>query len=242
MRPKIEERPMQLTLVDRRVGDVTVLTCHGRLIAGKEAAALQHRLDALSSRTRHIVLDLSEVDFIDSCALGLLVRYLVRAKRATSTLTVCAVSSKIDEVLRVTKLRSVFPMYDSEADAIADAHRTEARPDTGAGAPTVLCVDASADVSTYLRELLRVAGYRVLSAHNLPDALILLIASKPAVVVLSDELHAVRGTRTAEEFHRLVAKQAVVRLPPGFSAADPGEAAQDVLHAVGTHLRRLTES
>ena len=118
----------------------------------------------------------------------------------------------------------------------------DARPETGEGAPTILCVDGSPDVSTYLRELLRVAGYRVLSAHNLPDALILLVASKPAVVLLADELHTVRGTRTAEEFHRLAAMRAVVRLPPGFSASDPGEASQDVLHAVGTHLRRVTES
>jgi PleD family two-component response regulator len=182
------------------------------------------------------------VDFLDSSGLGLLVRYLVRAKRATTILTVCAVSPKIDEVLRVTKLRSVFPTYESEAEAIADAHRSEAMPETGAGAPTVLCVDASADVSTYLRELLRVAGYRVLSAHNLPDALILLVASKPAVVVLSDELRTVRGTRTAEEFHRLANTRAVITLPPWFSASDPGKAAQDILHAVGTHLRRLTES
>ena len=233
---------MQLTLADRRVGDATVLTCRGRIIAGKEVAALQYALDSLSSRTRHLVLHLGEVDFLDSSGLGLLVRYLVRAKRATTTLAVCAVSPKIDEVLRVTKLRSVFPTYESEAEAIADAHRSEARLETDAGAPTVLCVDPSADVSTYLRELLKVAGYRVLSAHNLPDALILLVASKPAVVVLSDELHAVRGTRTAEEFHRLAGMRAVVTLQPGFSASDPGEASQHVLHAVGTHLRRVTES
>ena len=108
---------MQLTLADRRVGDATVLTCRGRLIAGKEVAALQHALDTLNSRTRHLVLDLSQVDFIDSSALGLLVRYFVRAKRSSSTLTVCAVSSKIDEVLRVTKLRTVFPPYETEAEA-----------------------------------------------------------------------------------------------------------------------------
>ena len=157
---------MQLTLADRRVGDATVLTCRGRLIAGKEVAALQHALDTLSSRTRHIVLDLSQVDFIDSSALGLLVRYFVRAKRSSSTLTVCAVSSKIDEVLRVTKLRTIFPPYETEAEAIADAHRTEAGAEAGAGPPTLLCVDASPDVSTYLRELLKAAGYRVLSAQS----------------------------------------------------------------------------
>jgi anti-sigma B factor antagonist len=224
------------------VGDATVVTCRGRIIAGKEATALQHALDTLGSRSRHLVLHLGDVEFIDSCGLGLLVRYLVRAKHSSHTLTVCAVSPKIDEVLRVTKLRTVFPPYETEAAAITEAHRTDAASEVNAGATTVLCVDVSADVSTYLRELLKAAGYRVLSAHNLPDALILLVASKPAVVVLSAELHALRGTRTAEEFHRLAAMRSVVALPHGFSSHDAGDASQDVLRAVGSHARRLTES
>jgi len=96
----------------------------------------------------------------------------------------------------------------------------------------VLCVDASADVSTYLRELLRASGYRVLSAHNLPDALILLVATQPEVVVVSAELHAARGTRSADEFHRLAAMRAVVTLPTGFSSHDAGEASGEVLRAI----------
>jgi anti-sigma B factor antagonist len=221
-----------LSLTDRRVGDATVITCRGRIVAGKETAALQQALDALIPRNRHLVLHLGGVDFIDSSGLGLLVRYLVRAKHGTGTLSVCAVSPKIDEVLRITKLKTVFPPYETEAAAITEAHRQDVEPQAAAGSTTILCVDASVDVATYLRELLRAAGYRVVSAHNLPDALILLVATQPAVVLLSAELQAAGGTRTADEFRRLSSMRAIVTLPSGFSGHEAAEASQEVLRAI----------
>ena len=228
---------MQLSLTDRRVGDATVITCRGRIVAGKEAASLQHKLDALMPRNRHLVLHLGEVDFIDSSGLGLLVRYLVRARHGSGTLSVCAVSSKIDEVLRITKLKTVFAPYETEAAAISEAHaKDHVVAGSNAGAATVLCVDTSADVATYLRELRKAAGYRVLSAHNLPDALILLVAAKPAVVVMGAELRSTSGTRTADEFHRMAAARAVVALPPGFSGRDAAEASQEVLQAIAAAI------
>ena len=222
---------MQFSLDHRVVGDATVITCRGRLTAGAESAALQQSLDALIPRTRHVVLHLGEVEFIDSGGLGLLVRYLARAQRSTATLTVCAVSAKIDEVLRITKLKAVFPPYETEAVAITEVHRRNTTHDDTA-TTTVLCVDTSSDVTTYIRELLKAAGYRVLTALNLPDALVLLVATRPAVVVVSAELNDVRSTRTADEFHRLAAARSLVLLPAGFSAHDAGDAAAEVLSAV----------
>jgi anti-sigma B factor antagonist len=222
---------MQLSLDHRLVGDATVVTCRGRLIFGAESAALQQSLDALIPRTRHVVLHLGGVEFIDSGGLGLLVRYLARAQRSTATLSVCAVSPKIDEVLRITKLRTVFPPYETEALAITEVHRRDTTHDDAAKT-TVLCVDASSDVTTYLRELLKVAGYRVLTALNVADALVLLVATSPSIVVVSAQLNAVRGTRAAEDFHRLAAARALVVLPDGFSARDAGDAAAEVLSAV----------
>jgi anti-sigma B factor antagonist len=227
---------VRLSLADRRVGEATVITCRGRITAGTEAAALQQALDTLSRRSRHLVLHLGGVDFIDSSGLGLLVRNLVRAKHGEGTLSVCAVSPKIEEVLRITRLKPVFMAYETEADAISEAHANDASAVLSASAATVLCVDESADVEAYLRELLKAAGYRVLSAHNLPDALTLMIATKPAVVVMSAELHAARGTRSADEFQRLAATGAVVTLPPGFSGHDAAEASDEVLRAVRAYL------
>ena len=226
---------MSLSMTQRRVGDVTVITCSGRIVAGDESTSLQSALDELMPFSPHILLHLGAVDFIDSAGLGLLARYLTRVQNASGSLKICAVSSKIDDVLRITRLKAVFQPYETEADSIAAAHRAD-RSDASLGTPDVLCVDPSADVLAYLRELLKEAGYRAFTAANLPDALILLKATGPRAVVIGAELRAMRGTRAADEFTRLTSSGDVVELPSGFSARDAADAATDLLDAVRRSL------
>jgi anti-anti-sigma factor len=228
--PTVGDEFVQLSLDHRLVGDADVVTCVGRITAGAEATALQNTLDSLSVFGRHIVLHLGGVGYIDSVGLGLLVRNLMHTRHAAGSLKVCAVSPKIDELLRITRLKGVFPRYESEEAAIADVHRTdEAVGDTDM---TILCVDESAEVGTYLRELLKAAGYYVLTAQNLADALILLVATRPKIVVISAGLAKTTSTRPAAEFHRLASARTVVELPEGFSGLETGAAGQDVLRAV----------
>jgi len=226
---------VSLSLTQRRVGDVTVITCSGRLVAGDESTSLQSALDELIPFSPHILLHLGAVDFIDSAGLGLLARYLTRVQNARGTLKVCAVSPKIDDVLRITRLKAVFQPYETEADSIEAVHRSD-RDEVPFGKPDVLCVDPSEDVLTYLRELLKEAGYRPVTAANLPDALILLKATRPRAVVISAELRAMRGTRAADEFTKLTGSGDVVELPPEFSARDAADAATQVLDAVRRSL------
>ena len=225
---------MSLSLVQRRVGDVTVITCSGRIVAGDESTSLQSALDELIPFSPHILLHLGAVDFIDSAGLGLLARYLTRVQNARGTLKVCAVSPKIDDVLRITRLKAVFQPYETEADSITALHRVD-RLESFAK-PDVLCVDPSEDVLAYLRELLREAGYRAMTAANLPDALILLKATGPRAIVISAELRAMRGVRAADEFRKLTSSSDVVELPTGFSARDAADAATQVLDAVRRSL------
>ena len=178
-----------------------------------------------------MLLHLGGVEFIDSGGLGLIARYLTRTQEGQGTLNVCAVSAKIDDVLRITRLKSVFQPYETEADSIADLHSGGHRREASLENPDVLCVDESPDVLAYLRELLSKAGYRTLTASNMSDALILLKVTHPKIVVIGAELRAA-DSGAAGEFHRLVNARAVVELPPGFSEQDAGEAAQQVLQAV----------
>src|SRR5215510_7571019 len=138
---------MSLSLTSCRVGDVTVLTCSGRIVAGAESESLQKSLDELLPFSPHILLHLGGVDFIDSAGLGLLARYLTRVQNARGTLKVCAVSPKIDDVLRITRLKAVFQPYDTEADSITAVHRTDRS--ESFSKPDVLCVDPSEDVLAY---------------------------------------------------------------------------------------------
>jgi anti-sigma B factor antagonist len=223
---------VSLTLHSRCVGDVTVVTCSGRIVAGEESKSLQVCLDRLLPDAPHVLLHLGAVEFIDSGGLGLIARYLTRPQDRRGTLKVCAVSQKIDDVLRITRLKSVFQPYETEADSIADIHRAAKEVDASFDAPDVLCIDESPDVLTYLREVLTEAGYRSLTADNMADALILLKATHPKTVVIGAEVLATTRSHMAEEFNSIASAGTIIELPPGFSGQDAGEAAQHVLQAL----------
>jgi anti-sigma B factor antagonist len=112
-------RIVALSVDSRRAGDVTIITCRGRLTEGVESSALRTCLDDAFAGVPRIILNLGGLDFMDSSGLGLLARYLIRARDAHGNLKLCAVAAKFDEVLRTTRLRSIFETYASEADAIA---------------------------------------------------------------------------------------------------------------------------
>lgn len=227
---------MQLSLQHRQVGYLTVVTCRGRLVSGPEADALLRRIDDLLPVNSRILLHLGEVDYIDSGGLGLLVRCLTRVQNAAGQLSICALSPKVSDVLRVTRLDTVLKPYYAETDAIASAH--DDTPDSAAAGPLVLCTDTSADVLAYLRGLLKSAGHRVVTAENLHDGLILLKTMRPAVVVMGAGLHAMRGTSSAEEFHRRLPANGPIALPEGFSSRDAGEAGAAVLREIQGRVDR----
>jgi DNA-binding NtrC family response regulator len=131
----------------------------------------------------------------------------------------------------------VLKPYIAEADAIASAHSDSHASGTEKSANTqILCVDASADLLVYLRGLLKEAGHRVVTAENLHDGLILLKTVQPRVVVMGSALHALRGTSSAEEFHRRLSPNGLVVLPSGFSSQDAGEAAATLMREVRDRL------
>ena len=227
---------MPISLESRRVGDITVVTCSGRIVEGAESIALGQFLDDLVPFGPNLILHLGGVDFIDSSGLGLLVRYTTRTRQAHGHFKLCALSSKTAEVLRITHLDKVFEAYALEADAIA-AFYERASSSTGSTRlhTDILCVDASMDVQALVRELLAQAGYGILTAGNLPDALILLQATRPKLVIIGSQLRAARNTGTAEKFNRLADAVAVIELPEDFSRLDAGEAGNHLLDQVRAH-------
>jgi len=88
-------------------------------------------------------------------------------------------------------------------------------------------------VLAYLRELVRNHGHRATTASNLPDAVILLSAMRPRVVVVGEFSGAAWETRSASEFRRLTAACSVVELPAGFARQEAGDAAEKLLAALG---------
>jgi anti-sigma B factor antagonist len=214
---------MSLSFRSRIVGDVTVLQCDGAIVEGEASAALRQHVTDVLGRTPAIVLDLRGVHFIDSSGLGVLVRILARTGH--DNLKLCGLTSRTSETLRITRLSTVFDSHESEVEAIAAFYRQS--PATNGPAPfvvpTVLCVESSADLLTYMREVLRQAGFSVMTSDNLPDAVTLLKAIPPKVVLVATAMRAAGTTGTVETFNRLLEAVSVVEVPSDFAREDPSE-------------------
>jgi anti-sigma B factor antagonist len=226
---------MNLSLSSRRVGDVVVLTCGGRIVAGEEAQLLQTRLHGLLVEGSDFVLHLGEVTFIDSSGMGALVRLLSNSRAKGGDLKICALGDVVRKTFQLTNLLSVFDTYDTDEQAIAAFYRKPraAKKDSEDGLPRILCVDDSVDVLAYLREILRGAGYKPLTTANMHDALILMRAAKVDMLVL--------GTKFSSEnnqalFHKINASIPQIPLHHEFSRQDAAEAGQKILLEIRSHI------
>jgi anti-anti-sigma factor len=96
-----------LTLDVHRAGDVAVVRCSGRLVAGVNDL-LAHEVCQLIPCSKRIVLDLTDLTHMDSSGLGTVVRLYVSAKSAGCTLELINFGPRIRQLLGVTNLLSVF--------------------------------------------------------------------------------------------------------------------------------------
>jgi anti-sigma B factor antagonist len=113
---------MLLKMESKTVSGVTVVRCIGRIIFGDEAAALRSTLKNILSTSKKILLDLSDVSYIDSGGLGTLVGVYSSARAAGADIKLTGLGQRVRDVLQITKLVSVFEVYDSEQKALAAFH------------------------------------------------------------------------------------------------------------------------
>src|SRR5262245_16842706 len=227
---------MPLSIDSRRAGEITVLTCSGRLVEGVESSTLQQHVDSLILESPYIILNLSGLEFIDSSGLGLLVRCLIRLESMHGLIRLCAASPRTAEAFRVTGLNTLFRVFDSEEDAIAGFYELPTGKRVAAAESNILCVEPSANVLAYVGQVLRQAGFVVVTTTNLPDALTLLTATRPKIVVISGALRAQRGTAAADTFNKQADSLKVIELAAGFSGQEAASAGRDLLDRVRTSL------
>lgn len=110
---------MPLTIDTREVAHVTVLDIHGRLVLGPEIGALRDAVRALISEgKKKIILNLAEVDYLDSTGVGELVGSFITVRNAGGELKLLNLTQKVHDVLHVTKLYTVFDIKDDEFTAV----------------------------------------------------------------------------------------------------------------------------
>jgi anti-sigma B factor antagonist len=110
---------MDLKMESHTVEGVTVVTCHGRIVFGEEATELRETLKKLLASTRKLILNLSGVSYIDSGGLGTLVGVYSSARPSGADIKLTGLGQRLRDVLQITKLVTVFEVYDTEQQAIA---------------------------------------------------------------------------------------------------------------------------
>ena len=106
-------------MTNREVDGVSVVALDGRIVLGEESNALREKVKGLIAEgKRKIVLNMDNVTFIDSAGLGTLVAAHHSVKSQGPALPLCHLGSKFQEVLQITKLLTVFDVFNTEAEAV----------------------------------------------------------------------------------------------------------------------------
>jgi anti-anti-sigma factor len=220
---------MQLRLESRPVGEVFVVQCHGRIVAGNEVFTLHSQVGDAIEKYGDVVLQLDDLQFLDSSGLGALVRLMHAARAKAGDLKLCGLPAKISKVLELTNLVSQFEIYDSLEEAITAAYLGSrySRGKTGDARPRMLCVYPSLDVCMFLREVLCSAGF---------NAPILLKATRAKLVIVSARVQSIRGKPVRTAFTEIVPDVGLFVLNENFATQDPGEAAEQLLKGIGSLL------
>lgn len=109
---------MQLKLNTRTVDGILVVDCAGRIVFGEESAYLRDTVKKQIADNKRVVLNLSEVSYIDSGGLGTLVALYTTARNSGGSIKLASLTQRVGDLLQVTKLVTIFEVYDNEQQAL----------------------------------------------------------------------------------------------------------------------------
>ena len=108
-----------MEIVERTVSDVTVLDLKGKMTLGEGDEMLKDKINGmLAAGKKKLVLNLEGVPYIDSAGLGEIVRTFTTVSRQGGKLKLLNLTKRIEDLLSITKLLTVFETFDSEAEAV----------------------------------------------------------------------------------------------------------------------------
>lgn len=110
---------MRLYMVEKLVSGVMLLDLRGRITLGEETEALRERAKRLvEAGHSRIILNLADVDYVDSVGLSTLVACYTSARRQGGNLKLLNLTKRIHDLLQITRLSTVFEIYDSLEAAV----------------------------------------------------------------------------------------------------------------------------
>ena len=110
---------MSVKLTTRKVGDVTVIDAAGRITLGEGASTFRDTIKDLANKgDKKILVNLGEVSYIDSSGIGDMVSGFTTVTNHGGQLKLLGLSKRVKDLLQITKLYTVFEVFDDEAAAV----------------------------------------------------------------------------------------------------------------------------
>jgi anti-sigma B factor antagonist len=114
---------VSVKLTSRQVGDVTVIDAAGRVTLGEGASAFREIIRSLAAKgDKKLLLNLGDVSYIDSSGIGEMVSGFTTVTSGGGQLKLVGLSKRVKDLLQITKLYTVFEVYDDEAEAVRSFH------------------------------------------------------------------------------------------------------------------------
>ena len=108
-----------MQIEERVVGGVTILDLSGKMTLGEGDELLREKIASLvNAGQKNLLLNLDGVPYIDSAGLGEMVRSYTTVSRQGGKLKLLNLTKRIEDLLSITKLLTVFETFDNEADAV----------------------------------------------------------------------------------------------------------------------------
>ena len=108
---------MGVSFETKTVGDVCVLSPEGKIVIGEEVSALREKMkELLKAGHRNILINLASVTYIDSTGVGALVGSFTTIRNQGGQMKLSNLSQRVRDILLVTKLLTVFDVYENEQD------------------------------------------------------------------------------------------------------------------------------
>ena len=110
---------MSMKLSTRQVDGVTIVDCSGRITLGEGSVTLRDTVrEILAKGQKKILLNLADVNYIDSSGIGELVSAFTTTKNQNGELKLLKLTKKVNDLLQITKLYTVFDVQDDETAAV----------------------------------------------------------------------------------------------------------------------------
>jgi len=118
---------MLLKTSTRSLGGVVIVDCSGKIVMGDETAFLRHQVKDLLNESRQIVLNLTEVSYLDSTGLGTLVGLYSSVRSAGGEIKLAGLTGRVKDLLQITKLVSIFEFYNTAEEAASSFNQQAGR-------------------------------------------------------------------------------------------------------------------